>query len=181
MRRIETSLAGAALMLLAGTLTVTAQSQPGTRMSGLQISGNQPIEIESDRLEVRENDNIAIFTGNVSVVQGETLLKSGKMVVHYAPGGGGGAMGSSEIERIEVEEKVYVESEGQVATGDQGTFNMRTEIMELSGRQVVLTEGDTVVVGCKLVVHMATGEAKLDGCRDGDQRRVRMLLKPRSQ
>ena len=31
-----------------------------------------------------ENENIAIFTGNVNVVQGPTLLKAGKMTVFYA-------------------------------------------------------------------------------------------------
>ena len=39
-------------------------------LSGLKLSGDKPIQIESDKLEVREAENIAIFTGNVSVVQG---------------------------------------------------------------------------------------------------------------
>ena len=55
------------------------------------MSGDQPIQIESDRLEVREKENIAIFSGNVTVVQGPTLLKAGKLTVYYAKDSGGSA------------------------------------------------------------------------------------------
>lgn len=160
-----------------------AFGQQDGRMTGLKLDGDQPIQIESDRLEVRENDGIAIFTGNVAVVQGPTLLRSGRMTVHYAQGGEGSVTtGSADIERIEVEGKVYLRSEKQVATGDRGTFDMRSEVMVLSGAEVVLSEGDNVVVGCKLTVQMRTGLAQLDGCGGtGTGGRVKMLLKPASQ
>ena len=168
-------------------------------MTGLNLSNDQPIQIESDKLEVRDNDRQAIFTGNVSVVQGETLMKAGKMTVYYvgqqmsrdndaqaqpaaAAPSAGAAPGSADIERIEVEGKVYVKSESQVATGDRATFDMGSEVLTLSGKEVVLTEGDNVIVGCKLSVQMKTGQAQLDGC-GGTQSggRVKMLLQPGSQ
>ena len=159
-----------------------AQAQDG-RLTGLKLEGDKPIQIESDRLEVRENDGIAIFTGNVAVVQGPTLLRSGKMTVYYNKEGGSAATGSADIDRLEVEGKVYVRSENQVATGDAGSFDMRSEVLVMTGKEVVLTEGDNVVVGCKLTVQMATGLAKLDGCggEGGGTGRVKMLLKPGSQ
>ena len=159
-----------------------AQEADGSRLTGLKLSGDEPIQIESDRLEVREADSIAIFTGNVSVVQGATLLKSGRMVVHYAKNDGatGAQPAASSIERLEVDGKVYVKSNEQVATGDRGTFDMATEVMVLTGKEVVLTEGDNVIVGCKLTVAMKTGQAKLDGCGSGTGR-VKMLLQPKSQ
>src|SRR5690606_27168977 len=118
------------------------------RITGLKIEGDKPIEIESDRLEVRESDGLAIFTGNVSVVQGPTLLRSGKMTVYYAKQGDGSTSGSGsgDIDRLEVEGKVYVRSETQVATGDAGSFDMRSEVLVLTGKEVVLTEGDNVIV-----------------------------------
>ena len=147
-------------------------------MTGLKLDGDQPIEIESDKLEVREQEGVAVFTGNVEVVQGPTLLKSGRMVVHYDQDSGEEATGQQAIERIEVEDTVYVKSDRQVATGDRGTFDMDSQVLVLSGGEVVLSEGENVIVGCKLTVQMATGEAKLDGCGEG---RVRMLLQPGSQ
>lgn len=177
------------LWLLVALGASSAQEADGTRLTGLKISGDQPIQIESDRLEVREAESTAIFTGNVSVVQGETLLKSGRMTVYYAKtdanagaSGGTSAMtqGASNIDRLEVDGKVYVKSAEQVATGDKGTFDMATETMVLTGKEVVLTEGDNVIVGCKLTVTMTTGLAKLDGCGNGAGR-VKMLLQPKSQ
>lgn len=158
-----------------------ALAQQGSAM-GLRLSGDEPIQIESDQLEVRENDGIAIFTGNVAVAQGQSLLRSGKMTVYYNDTGEGGSSTSSDIDRLEVEGKVYFRSQTQVATGDRGTYDMRSEVMVLSGDEVVLTEGDTVVVGCKLTVQMATGRSHLEGCGNtGTGGRVKMLLKPGSQ
>lgn len=179
------AIAGFAVVGFALAMAQPAFAQQQSRMSGLQLDGDQPIEIESDRLEVRDNDGTAVFTGNVQVVQGETTLRAGRMVVHYVSDGSTGAStpstGASDIERIEVEDTVYIETATQVATGDRGTFDMGTELLTLSGSEVVLTEGENVIVGCQLTVQMNTGVAELDGCGDQGGGRVRMLLQPGSQ
>lgn len=180
----------AAALALGLAANVAAAQQAQRSMSGLSLSGDEPIQIESDRLEVRDQQKTAVFSGNVTVVQGQTLMRAGRMVVHYAGGMGPQAGGvspaggqSSNIERIEVDGKVYVRSETQVATADSGTFDMKTEIVTLRGKEVVLTEGDNVIVGCKLTVLMKTGQATLDGCGEdaGKPGRVKMLLQPGSQ
>ncbi len=164
--------------LLASFVTPPVSAQDGSsRLTGIKLSGDEPIQIESDRLEVRDNERKAVFSGNVSVIQGKTLLKSGRMIVHYAKGEGSVASGSSDIERLEVDGKVYVKSESQVATGDRGTFDMKTEVLVLTGKKVVLSEGENVVVGCKLTVRMKTGKATFDSCGD----RVIMQLDPKSK
>jgi lipopolysaccharide export system protein LptA len=185
MRRTETGFGRVALVaaLLVGAMAMPSQAQQQSRF-GLRISGDQPIQIESDRLEVRESENLAVFSGNVKVVQGPTTIRSGKMTVHYAAGGGTGG-GMSQIERIEVDNKVYVKSNNQTATGDRGTFDMRREVLVLTGNEVVLTEGTTVIVGCSLTVQMSSGLANLDGCgrstSSSSSGRVKMLLQPQSQ
>ena len=173
-----------AIVLMAACLAfgaVPAAAQQ-SRMTGMQLSGDEPIQIESDRLEVRDGQNIAIFSGNVAVTQGQTNMRAGRMTVHYGSGSSAGAAGSADIERIEVEGGVHLRSENQVATGDRATFDMRTEILVMSGQEVVLSEGDNVIVGCQLTVEMASGRAQLQGCTDGSGTgRVRMLLQPGSQ
>ena len=184
MNRLSRLIAGLAALLLASAIPGVVSAQDGSgRLTGIKLSGDEPIQIESDRLEVRDNERKAIFTGNVSVVQGKTLLKSGRMVVHYASDGGSVSTGSSSIERLEVDGKVYVKSEAQVATGDSGTFDMKTETLVLSGDKVVLSEGDNVIVGCKLTVQMKTGMAHFDGC-DGktrDSGRIIMQITPKNK
>lgn len=167
--------AGLAVFWEPGANQAWAQSQEA-RIPGLQLSGDQPIQIESDRLEVRESDNLAVFTGNVSVTQGSTLLKSGRMTVHYTKDSGSVATGSASIERLEVDEKVYLRSNDQVATGDRGTFDMKTEVLVLSGRKVVLSEKDNVLVGCRLTVRMKTGQAQVEGCGEGEDGSGRVMM-----
>ncbi|MDN2568141.1 LPS ABC transporter substrate-binding protein LptA [Aquibium sp. A9E412] len=171
-----------ALALAGGTALPLAHAQTGdSRLTGLKLSGDEPIQIESDALEVREEEGIAVFSGNVAVAQGQTVLKSGRLVVHYARDSGSATTGTSSIERLEADGKVYVRSEDQVATGDRGTFDMESEVLVLSGEEVVLSEGDNVIVGCRLVVQMRSGQARLEGCGEGAQTgRVKMLLKPGS-
>ena len=171
--------------ILLALAPVAHAQDAGGRLTGLKLDSDKPIEIESDQLEVRESEGVAVFSGNVTVVQGPTLLRSGKMTVYYNKEGnrGSATTGSADIDRLIVEQKVYVKSENQVATADMGTFDMRTEVLVMTGKEVVLTEGDNVVVGCKLTVQMATGLAQLDGCGGGEagSGRVKMLLKPGSQ
>ena len=183
MRRIRSFAALSALvMLILGSGGAFAQTEAESRITGLRLNGNEPIEIESDKLEVREAENLAVFTGNVSVTQGPTILKSGTMTVYYAKDGGSAATGSSSIERLEVDGKVYVKSDKQVATGDRGVFDMKTEVLVLSGDEVVLSEGNNVLRGCKLTVQMKTGRAQVDGCSKGSGNgRVIMKLDPSSK
>jgi lipopolysaccharide export system protein LptA len=124
-----------AAVMAAGT--ALAQSQEG-RLSGLQLSGDQPIQIESDRLEVRDGENIAIFSGNVAVSQGDTVMRAGTMTVHYSGNAAPGGAGSADIERLEVSGGVHVRSRDQVATGDRGTFDMRAEVLVMTGDEVDL-------------------------------------------
>lgn len=178
MRRIKSAATLSLLALALACSHAMAQSAVESRLTGLRLNGNEPIEIESDSLEVKEAENKAIFTGNVSVTQGPTLLRSGNMTVFYAKDGGSAATGSSNIERLEVGGKVYVKSDKQIATGDSGTFDMKTEVLVLSGKEVILSEGKNVLRGCKLTVQMKSGQAQVDGCKGDGNGRVQMKLDP---
>ena len=160
-------------LLLLGVAPLFAQSGATSQVSGLKLSGDQPIQIESDKLEVRQADSVAVFSGNVTVTQGPTTLKAGKMTVYYvkdpnaAKGAAAGASamtGSANIDHLVVDNKVYMKSNDQIATGDNGTFDMKTQVLVLSGKEVVLSQGPNVLKGCKLTVQMKSGLAQVDGC-----------------
>jgi len=179
MRRIDFLGIGLAVALLGSTPGFGQEQSSG----GFRLGGDEPIEIESDRLEVRDKESIAIFTGNVQLIQGRLLLKTVKMTVYYSDSGEGGGptSGSTEVDRLEAEGKVYIKQDDQVATGDHGTYDMDSGIMVLTGKEVVLTQQGNVVVGCKLVSNIKSGETRLDGCGDRDTGRVKMLLQPGTQ
>ncbi|QKV19553.1 LptA/OstA family protein [Oricola thermophila] len=173
-------LVGIVAMLAAITVPI-AQAQT-SRTTGLQISGDRPVQIEGDKLEVLEDKGIAVFTGNVRVAQDATVLRTGKLVIHYAGNaGGGGSITSdaSRIERLEATGGVNIRSETQVATGDTGVFDMETQVLVLTGDKVTLSEGGNVATGCKLTVAMQSGRATLQGCGSSGSRPT-ILLQPRS-
>lgn len=165
-------------VLMCGPSLALAQSS-SDKLTGLKLSNDQPIQIESDRLDVRDGDSVAEFSGNVSVVQGPTLLKAGKMIVYYAKNGGSATTGSAAIDRLDISGKVYVKSNTQIATGDTATFDMKSQVLVMSGSKVVLSDGGNVATGCKLTVQMKSGKAKLESCK-GSGGRVSIVLNPNS-
>lgn len=182
MRNRTTSLIGALALITAAAVSgAAAQDAVQNRLSGLKLSGDQPIQIESDKLEVDEGNRKATFSGNVSVVQGPTMMKASRMTVFYADQGDNAAAtapgANPNIDRLEVDGTILLKSDKQTATGDRGTFDMKTEVLTLSGKRVVLSEGPNVLTGCKLTVQMRTGQAKFEGCGG----RVKTLLTPGSQ
>jgi lipopolysaccharide export system protein LptA len=190
MRRSKSAwaLGAASALLFLGTAHSFAQSSATSQMSGLKLSGDQPIQIESDKLEVRQADSVAVFSGNVTVNQGPTLLKAGKMTVYYvkdpnagksAAAGASAMTGAANIDHLVVENKVYIKSNDQIATGDTGTFDMKTQVLTLQGKEVVLSQGDNVLKGCKLTVQMKSGLGNVDGC--GSSGRVIMSITPQKQ
>jgi len=78
--------------------------------------------------------------------QGETTMKTARLDVFYdgsvTPGGVGGNQG---ISRIEAKGKVIVTSGDNTATGGQAVFNMKTQIVVMSGGRVVLTQCNNVI------------------------------------
>jgi len=191
--RLATVMAVALLAALASVpAPALAQQQPQkVPFGGLNLSnGKEPVQINADKLEMRDKEGIAIFTGNVSVVQGQSVLKSGKMTVYYAKSdeNGGGqqsqteatGLGAAGIDHLEVSDKVYLKSGTQIATGDSGTYDAKTQTMTLQGKKVVLSDGDNVATGCKLTANTATGKAFLESCK-GQAGRVSIILTPKNE
>lgn len=152
----------AALPSLLFSLTVPAGAQDASKaFRGFSSTSTDPIQIEADRLEVRDEEKIAVYKGNVRVRQGETLLKTGELRVHYIGEASGAAPGSG-VDRIETGGPLTVQSGNQTASGDKALFEMAKDLVTVTGN-VVLTEGDNIVRGSRLVVDLKARKAKMDG------------------
>lgn len=129
-----------------------------------------PIEITADALEVQQDNGIARFAGNVRAVQGDLVLAADSVAVSYAPGG-------DAIRAIEAEGNVFVSTPAETAQGDAGTYDVENGIITLTGT-VVLTRGENVVRGSRLVLNLATGLSRVEAGEGGDGGRVRGLFVP---
>jgi lipopolysaccharide export system protein LptA len=166
----------------------TAQPNPSAdtgipnALQGFSKNRDQPVKIEAANLEVRDKDKVATFLGNVHVTQGDTTLRCATLVVYYEdnarsatlqaaqPGPGG----QRQISRLEAKGGVTVNQKDQTATGNNGVYDMKTNTVTLIGN-VVVTQGENVVRGERLVVDLASGVSRVEGGR------VQGLFLPHSQ
>jgi lipopolysaccharide export system protein LptA len=190
------------LVLAAAAMPAAAQTRSAPRdagtpnaMQGFSKNKGQPVNIEAERLEVRDKDKVATFSGKVVVVQGDTTMRCKTLTVFYDPGAGGknadakpgtkpdtkpvtkvGPAGDQKIKKLEAKGDVVVTQNDQVATGDAAVFEMATNTVTMSGN-VVLTQGQNVLRGSRLVVDMTTGYSRVESGA-GNNGRVQGLFVP---
>lgn len=188
--------AAVAIVLLGGAGTSLSFAQnaapaatnaPSNAFQGFSKNRKDPVKIEANSFEVRDKEKIAIFRGNVVVVQGDTTVRCRELEVHYE----GNALSadprekvpatknqqksesSQRIKRLVLTGGVIVTAKDQKAVGDKGVFEMATNVVVLDGN-VVLTQGGNVMNGDRLTVNLTTGTSKLEA------KRVSGVLQPSS-
>ena len=199
----------AVVMALAAPGSAAAQGPHAAATSPSQSivqdqNQDQPIQIESATLEVRDKSKMATFSGDVVVVQGDTTIKCQTLVVFYGAEHGPGAarpvaaatqsgegttagaraqkgpfapQGAQDIRRIEARGGVTVTTKDQIATGDLGVYDPKKKTMTLTGN-VVVSQGKNVLHGDSVVVDTVTGDAHFESGAS-TQNRVRALILPK--
>ena len=157
-------LAAAALAAILLTSTLAGAQDFGAAFSGFDTGSGDPIQIEADQLEVREEEKVAIYRGNVRVAQGGTVLEAPELSVFYGGNAAAGGEAGSSVSRIEAGAGVVVRSGDQTATGDRAVLDMAADLVTMSGN-VVLTQGANVVRGDRLIINLATKEGRIEGGR----------------
>lgn len=162
----------AAAAIVAGG--ISAQAQQSKLFQDFKPGSDAAIEVEADKLEVTETaeERVSVFTGNVTVQRGGTVLTASTITIHSDPGAP--ASGKEAFNLIEAEGGVRVTESGQTATGDSATFNMKTQIATISGN-VVLSQGRNVLTGARLVVDLNSGVARVEQGAGG---RIRGIFTP---
>ena len=162
------------LMMFVGALMNNATAQvSGKAFEGFQGSSKDPVQIEADQLEVLDEQSRAIFQGNVKVRQGTSLITTSKLVVKYKKNANTGGQG--DIQQLDMSGGLIATSKENTVTADQGTYFVDTEQIILTGKKVVISQGDNVAVGTKLVANLKTNKAVLSGGR------VKSVFTPGSQ
>jgi lipopolysaccharide export system protein LptA len=189
-RQIACGVSAAAMALAIVTDHAGAQSTVTgvpNAMQGFSQNRDQPIQIESATLEMRDKKKEATFSGNVKVIQGDTTMTSKTLMVFYesssaaapppanakapaksapvqaapiqsaSPGPGG----ASSIKRLEARGNVVVTQKDQVVTGETAVFDTKTNLVTMLGG-VVLTQGKNVLRGDRLLVDMTTGVSRVE-------------------
>src|SRR5689334_6267096 len=166
----------------AGLYAQPAPQGPANALQGFSQNRDQPVHIEAATLEVRDKQKEATFSGDVRVKQGDTGLRCKSLVVFYEQDGQGsdanktlqaaspGPGGSQRIKRLEARGGVIVTQKDQTATGELGVFDMKSNTVILTGNPVVMTQGQNVLPGDKLVVDLTSGVSRVEAGKNGQGR-----------
>jgi lipopolysaccharide export system protein LptA len=176
-----------------------AAPAPGSPVQSMIQGGgqDQPVQIDAASLDVRDKSKMATFSGNVQVVQGDTTMKCQKLVVFYGeevgiaqssepkpPKPQGDAPKSAQnIRRIEARGGVTVVTKDQNASGDLGVYDLIQKTITLTGN-VVVSQGQNVIHGERVVVDTVTGNARVESNNQGGgaaPSRVRALIQTNGQ
>lgn len=182
--RLRRRLLCAALWALWALAAALAGTGAGYAARGHDTS--QPVEIDADALEIQQERKIAVFTGNVAARQGELVLRSDSLEVDYGSNKGARKAGRApEISRLRAKGKVHLVSPAESARGDWAVYDVPGRVITMGG-DVVLTRGENVLQGRRLVFNLATGKSRIDGGSDkktaesSKDDRVRAVFNPAS-
>ena len=159
-----------------------------TPLGGFSKNNNAPINIEADELEIKQNENVAIFSGKVKVVQGKLTLKTARLVVEYTdtgkkekgkPGTQKKKGGKREISKLNATGGVIVTSNTQTATGDWATMDVKKNTI-IMGDNVVISQDGNVIRGNKVLVDLNSGYSRIiSSSKTGG--RVRAIFTPKKK
>jgi lipopolysaccharide export system protein LptA len=136
------------------------QEQPTSALKGHNT--NAPVDVTSERIEVQERADRAVFTGNVHVSQGDMTLETPRLTVAYSSAPANGGNTSVQINRLDAAGGVVVRDPTETAKGDFGVYDLDRKLITLIGN-VQLVRDNNQVNGARLVIDLNSGRAVIDG------------------
>lgn len=159
--------------MMAAVLVASCVAGAGTPAAQGDVSAlkahdfKRAIDISADRLEVRTEDNKAIFEGGVEAVQEDLTLKADRVVVHYQSGRPLGSEGGAPtISRIDVAGHVHLTSPSESVESQWGVYDLEARLITLGGA-VLLKRGEARLEGDRLLVDLESGVTTLETADTG--------------
>lgn len=144
-----------AVLLVLGLAMPLGAQEAGITFGGLRTDISQPVQVSADSLSISQADGQAVFSGNVTVTQGEMRLQANLVSIRY---------GSDQrsIAALHAEGGVTLVAGSDAAQADSADYLPDTGELTLLGN-VVLTQGGAAISGQKLVLNLETGLGSMSG------------------
>ena len=159
------------LVLLAAVAVYAQETAPPAAES-------ERIQISADHLAVNNKDQSAVFSGNVTAVQGATRITADRLTVFYeaADTGAGAQSGTDDaIKRIVSDGNVTIRFDDKVAVTRKAIYNKGTGILELIGEDTRVTSGLNTITGNRISVDRTRDSITVEG---GGSQRVEAVIFP---
>lgn len=139
---------------------------------GFKHNREAPIEVTSDALEVHQNENLAIFSGDVIAGQDTMRLNSDVLEVTYDEESESDSE-TGAIKFMVAIGNVFISNGAETAQGKRAEYDVEAGKINMTG-SVVLTQGGNVITGETLVIDVNTGRGRVEGGR------VKSIFTPKS-
>ena len=144
------------------------------QLFALSNDGQQPINVEADSLEVRDQENISIYSGNVRLKQGSLEFSCDRLTLHF-----------DEQKQLTLMEMTgtpatfrQLDDEKQELKGQAELLQYRQSesILVLSGNARFSHQGDTIESNS---IQINTDNNSIQAGSSAADDRVRMLIQPK--
>ena len=149
-------------LLIAGLLALPAMAQQNSPLGGFKHDRTAPIDITANALEVRQAEQIAVFTGEVVAGQDTLRLTADRVEVLFDEEGQSNSEGTGNIRNLKAQGNVFLSNGAETAQGGWAEYDLETGVVRMTG-DVILTQGENAGKGQSLVINLNTGVARLEG------------------
>ncbi|WP_404400749.1 LptA/OstA family protein [Pelagibacterium halotolerans] len=121
------------------------------------------VEITADDLQITEDANSALFTGNVRIVQGGMEMTAGQVDVLYGEGG------PSDLVKFTASGgRVHMVTEDQTIDGDQAVYDFANRILVFTGNVIVVNASGRITSE-ELIIDTRAGTSSFAGGGTGSE------------
>jgi lipopolysaccharide export system protein LptA len=122
------------------------------------------VDIEAGEMEILETDKRAIFRGDVVAKRPSDTIRCQEMIVNYIDVKQTDGSMATEVDKLDCKSSVTITTSTQTITGDVATFQLRRDLLDVTGN-VKVVQGKTVIRGPHLTVDLKTKRTKMAGGR----------------
>jgi len=147
-------------------------------------TSDEPMEITSDRMEAFNEKKLVVFSGNAKVTQGNSILKSDKLLLYYKDKSDKTDKKvtvetdkTGDLEKIEAKGNVCLTQGERVATGDEAIYFRESNKIVMTGN-AVLNEGKNSIKGDRVTVFLNENRGIVEG---NNQKQIKAIIYPQER
>jgi len=153
-----------AIFSLAVFVLPTVAQTVNTSQLSQSTKKKQPVDIESNSMEIIDEKNQAIFTGKVVAKRGDTTLHSKKLVVDFVKEKDQAGEEKTSVTFLYATGGVLIITKTQRITGQWARMDVKADKAVVGGK-VTVKEGSSIIKGNKLNVNLKTDHSVMTGGR----------------
>lgn len=144
---------GLLLVMMLMAVPALAQERPSA-LKGMDTGA--PIDVDANRIEIRDTTSQAVFTGAVIIKQAQLTLNAERVTVSYVREGENPTM-----KRLDARGAVKLVSPSETVTAATAIYDVPGRLITMLGN-VVLNRQGSVLNGERLVLDLASGRTSFD-------------------